>query len=135
MNLDAAKDVAAIATLERGGGMAEALKILAAEVARLEKEILLPGSVLKILSTALFHLSDADLQSLHEEIGKRCGTPVVDRLLKLCDLRPVPDGTHVSVLPDKYVLINATATELRLLEILSAECQRLKPPSVIAIAD
>ena len=73
--------------------------------------------------------------SLDELIRPHLTSEVTDsmkRLVKLKELKPVPDGTHTSCLPDGYVLINATPIELKIMEIYSTECFRLKPPTIIA---
>jgi hypothetical protein len=50
-----------------------------------------------------------------------------DRLVNLCDLKPVPDGTYVQVLPGGKVLLRPTQMEYAIIELYAAEMRRLNP--------
>lgn len=66
----------------------------------------------------------------NDAAGRASGS--LERVVSLRELKPQPDGTHVTCLPGGYVLINATPTEAKIVELYAAECLRLKPPEIIA---
>lgn len=59
---------------------------------------------------------------------RRAEADPLPRMVSLRDLKPQPEGTHVTCLPRGFVLLNATAMEAKIVELYAAECLRLNPP-------